>query len=405
MRAHASGQVPADRIIIRLILAIAVIATASAGTRGHPVWVAVIGMAAAVVLAAFLIGASLIEHRPQSWCARHRLPTTIIIIASASVVAAALPVPAVWVSFVGVFAAASASVTLENAALASIPLAVLAIRTWTISHSTWSVAGNVAIAIGVFTLVQMRVRQREADELAAAQRAIIESERSRTLEAQERAQLAGQLHDVLAHTLSGLIVTLQGASLAARKEGISDDLTDRISTATALAKDGLHEARRAVESLRSGEGARQVNPGGLPTEANPVSLDRWLGTTLDRLAGPGTPAVEVIGSAEAVPPQWSPLARSVLMEGLTNSLRHAAGAPIRISLESDTVQVMSIGDPTTFVDLGHPSGGHGLAGLRERVESAGGKLQSGPTSDGYLLTMCFPSTEPSMPSSEPKNPQ
>ena len=119
----------------------------------------------------------------------------------------------------------------------------------------------------------------------------------------------------------------------------------------------------------------------------PEALAPWLAKTLRQLRSGAGLDVMVSGDVEDLAPRWRDLARSVLMEGLTNSMRHAAGAPVRIVLTKDVVHVTSIGDPTRFVDRGHASGKRGLTGLAERVSAAGGTLHYGSTAAGFELSM------------------
>lgn len=372
-----TDPVTPDRLFVRSLLAAGVLISVWAALTGEPTWVDVVGGTAAVILAAALVASAGLAP-----VARHPITVTVVMLVAAVVIGVAFNSPAtVWILYLGVFAALMAPVPVPvTAALTVVPVTMLAVRSWWLSHNLWSVGINLAIAGGLVVLIGMRRRQREADELAAAQQAVIDTERARAAAAERQRELAGQLHDVLAHTLSGLIVTLQGATLAARAEGVSPELSQRLQTATTLAKDGLHEARSAVESLRS-----VSSPDPQPSEPD---LARWLAQTVARLAGDAE--IEVVGTPSAIAPAWTALARSVLMEGVTNSLRHAAGAPIRISLAPDTVAVVSLGDPAGFRDLRHPSGGHGITGLTQRARAAGAHVESGVTAEGFALTLRLP---------------
>lgn len=307
----------------------------------------------------------------------------VAVVASCAV-ALALPfASAAWVPFLAVWTVAVCGLRLvPAAALSAAPVAAIAWRSWREAGDPATVALNVAVAIAVFTISWTRTRQREARELAEAQRLVIELERARVDAHERRRETAAQLHDVLAHTLSGLMITLHGATAAARTSQGPADLLQRLDAATALARDGLVEARRAVETLHA-ETRESADPGD-------GDLAGWLDQALDRLRTGAAVDVTVAGSVAELPPQWSDLARSVLMEALTNTIRHAAGSPVRIVFTGPPhpgVSVLSVGDPERFTERHHPSGGHGLDGLAERAARLGATLHHGSSDDGFVVRL------------------
>ncbi len=116
-------------------------------------------------------------------------------------------------------------------------------------------------------------------------------------------------------------------------------------------------------------------------------MSAWLEPTLKRLGTATELQVTVAGSPDDLDAGWTAIARSVVMEGLTNSLRHAAGAPVRIEFGAEGLRMLSVGDPDGFTDREHDSGRYGLAGLAERVAAAGGRLTHGPCEEGFELIM------------------
>ena len=368
-----------DRLLIRGIVAVSVLVSAFADTGKQPIWATAIGWIATCVLVVLLLRSVLRDKNARSWSTQASALHAIATVAASVVAAFAFHGGAtVWLPYIGVAAAAMSQTTvLVSALIASPSLTALGILMWWQTHNAWAVCINVASAAAVFAFMQLRRRQREAAELAATQREIIAAERSRTALAEQQRQISAQLHDVLAHTLSGLIVTLQGATLQAERESVSAELTEKLRTATALARDGLSEAKTAVESLRDS------------ATRESVPLDHWLPKALAQLRTGAGLDVEVSGDVEVVPAIWHDDVRAVLMEGLTNSMRHAAGAPIRIEFTPQLVRVRSVGDPLTFVDRGHTSGGNGLTGLTERITAAGGSLEYGTTAQGFDLTVRF----------------
>lgn len=380
----APRTLPLDRILIRSAVAIAVIVVVVIATLARarvapdadarPVWIVVLGWVAALVV----VGLMLRE-------ASSRLPAIDPLIASIALVVASSVVGVAfddsvttWVSYIGVaVAGASRAGTRVSVLLGVVPLVALGLVGWLARHDWLAVVVNVGIGVSLLALLQLRSRQRDNEELASAQRAVIAIERDRAAAAERQRQVAEQLHDVLAHTLSGLIITLQAATLTARRQDASPDLVDRLTTATALARDGLSEARSAVESLHRG------------AAESTESLEQWMELSVARLCAAVGLELTVDGSFGSMPAQWSELTRSVIMEGLTNSMRHAVGAPVQMTVDEAGVEITSLGDRRTFIDRAHPSGGHGLDGLRRRVDSAGGVLEYGATERGYRLALRF----------------
>ncbi|MEO6956900.1 MAG: histidine kinase [Antricoccus sp.] len=317
---------------------------------------------------------------------RSQLTFNILTVFASSLMLIALPSDnLIWVPFCGAAFAAQAALDMWlRAVLLLLPLgSVIGVTTWLGSDSV-TIVLNGSICVGVFALVRVREQQRETEELARTQREVIARERARAETFAPHRTVAADLHDVLAHTLSGLIVTLQGATLAVRQQNASTDLTERLATATALARDGLREARDAVENLHPDVVARDHD------------LAAWLAQTVTRLQQVAGLRIEVRGSATDIPAEWRDMARSVLMESLTNSMKHAIGVPVivRFITGSDLgLDVLSAGDVASFTDVDHPSGGHGLGGLAARVAVRGGTFSYGRQATGFIVSMRCPIEE------------
>jgi signal transduction histidine kinase len=198
----------------------------------------------------------------------------------------------------------------------------------------------------------------------------------------ERQRLARELHDVLAHTLSGLAVQLEGARLLAGRTGADPRLAEQVTNAQRLAKEGMANAKRAVATLRG-----EALPG-------PAQLPELVERT--RLAGlPVT--LTVTGDPRPLPAESGLAVYRAVQEALTNTTKYAGrGATAAVMLTWTatelTVDVVDTGGDRMPADL--PSGGYGLAGLAERAALAGGRLDAGPTADGWrvVLTMPIPGT-------------
>jgi signal transduction histidine kinase len=215
----------------------------------------------------------------------------------------------------------------------------------------------------------------------SARRSQLDRDRARAAEleaavVEERTRLARDIHDVLAHSLTALVVQLDSAKLLAEKRPA--ELPEALDRARHLAKSGLDDARRAVEALRGDE---LPGPDALPALLGEFEATSNLPT-----------AFHVTG--EPIP--LSSEARLALFrtaqESLTNIRKHAHAREVTVSLGySDKGAELSIEDSGGGPgELAATGGGYGLTGMRERAELAGGRLEAGPTAAGYRVRLWLP---------------
>jgi signal transduction histidine kinase len=202
----------------------------------------------------------------------------------------------------------------------------------------------------------------------------------------ERARLARELHDVLAHTLSGLAVQLEGARLLAERTHADPRLAEQVGNAQRLAKEGMANAKRAVATLR---GEALPGPAQLP---DLVERTRLTGLPI---------TLQVTGNPRPLPAESGLAVYRVVQEALTNTAKYAGrGATAAVTLTwapaELTAEVVDAGGDR--VPAGLPSSGYGLAGLAERAALAGGRLDAGPTADGWRVGLTMP-LSPSTPGS------
>jgi len=204
----------------------------------------------------------------------------------------------------------------------------------------------------------------------------------------ERARIAGELHDVLAHSLSALAIQLQGARKLAGREAVSAALRGTIERSADLAKAGLADARQAVGALRGEQ---------LPT------LDQLRALVEDFRRDTGFDAtLRIDGTCRPLPAEASLALFRGAQEALTNIIRYAPGATtaVTVSYQPDRT-VLTIEDhlPETSTTRGPESradlladvgGGHGLMAMRERAQRAGGTARAGATADGWLVELEIP---------------
>lgn len=228
----------------------------------------------------------------------------------------------------------------------------------------------------------MRTSQRNA-ELVEQLRESRAAEATNAVVA-ERARIARELHDVLAHTLSSLALHLESTRALAVKRAVASDVEGRITDAVRLARAGLDEARAAVDALREQE---------LPGPERIPALVESFGAT----SGIDCRFQE-IGEPSALAPEARVALFRAAQEGLSNVAKHARPSRVDVVLtwapDAVTLRVADH-DPTRIpaaaVAAGpQSSGGHGLRGMRERAELAGGRLSAGPTDDGFSLELSLP---------------
>ncbi len=230
-----------------------------------------------------------------------------------------------------------------------------------------------------------------------ARRAEAEQER-RVAEARlaERARIAREMHDTLAHRLSLLAAT------AGALEYRPDAPPDRLSAAAALVREGvstaLEELRDVVRVLRAvPDDGPDATAGAAPDLVPQPGLAEVPRLVAEACAAGQDVTLERTGDGE--PPRAVAVAAyRVVQEGLTNARRHAPGSPVAVRLTSapDAVRVVVSDAGPRLVRSGPPGSGDGagtgLVGLRERVALLGGRLDAGPApgTPGFVLDVRLP---------------
>lgn len=204
--------------------------------------------------------------------------------------------------------------------------------------------------------------------------------------AAERSRMAREMHDVLAHTLSGLSLHLEGSRLLARNTGADPRLSETLEQASALARAGLSEARRAVRALRDDE---VPGPGLLESLVEQ-----------HRLASAGRVCFTTLGEPSALPPDAALTVYRTAQEALSNVRKHAAGADVGVELAwqpaavqltvSDTGPVRAGGGTPGQGTPQVPDAGSGLRGMAERARLAGGAVEAGPHGAGFRVRLAIP---------------
>ncbi|MET9602238.1 histidine kinase [Streptomyces sp. NPDC006459] len=236
----------------------------------------------------------------------------------------------------------------------------------------------------------------DAQQRIVEQESISEAERSRRTLLEERARIARELHDVVAHHMS--VITVQADSAPYRVPGMSEPVREEFAAIAASARESLGEMRRLLTVLR-GDGAGGAD-GADGERAPQPGIDR-LQQLVEATVRAGQP-VELslaAGAAGAAPPAVDLSAYRIVQEALANVVRHAPGAPTRVSVtvDEDEVLVLVVNGPArdAVVELESSGTGHGLVGMRERVRLTGGTLDTGPLPDGgFRVAARLPLNDP-----------
>ncbi|WP_327352943.1 sensor histidine kinase [Streptomyces sp. NBC_01304] len=219
--------------------------------------------------------------------------------------------------------------------------------------------------------LRLDAQARGAGFLLLAQERVARVAEAESAALAERARIARDIHDVLAHSLSAQTVHLEAARLLIERGGDREQILERVVAARAMAREGLAETRQALSALRG--------------DMAPVE------DYLRELAAADGAAVAVEGVRRALPAEASQTVRRVAQEALTNVRKHAPGAEVRMRLayEDDEValDIRDSGGPVGAGELGKSGCGYGLLGMRERAELLGGTLEAGPEEGGFVVRL------------------
>ncbi|MEU5790487.1 histidine kinase [Micromonospora purpureochromogenes] len=253
---------------------------------------------------------------------------------------------------------------------------------------------GLTVEVGVPLLLGLVIRTtrelgRQAEERAAAEQRRRESE-SRAARADERSAIARELHDVVAHHVASMVLRVGVARhvLTELDPRVGEVFDDVHGTGTAA----LADLRRLVAVLRDPDGVRGD---AALTAIEPAALPAALGAAVDRARQAGV-TVEAdidpaVGSLDAV--RGLAVLR-LTQEALTNVAKHvgtSARARLAVSVVDGAVHWEVRDDGRGRVPAAvPPGGGHGITGMRERVEVLGGRLEAGPSGTGWRVRTVLP---------------
>lgn len=357
-----------DHGLVLAVLATAVVLAARVSHLGGSRWPLAV-LAALVALAAVGV--------------RRRWPLVAVFLVAVAVVAESSPALVVGATLVTVYSVA-AQLGRRDTAIACLSIAVA----FLVGQAAWGYAHNglppvllavaVAGAIGLYVGVR-RASTVERERLEQAQETLV-AERTA---ADERVRIARELHDVVAHTLSLIVV---------QSEVLSTRITNKELRATAFAvaelgREAMGELHRTLDLLRGGDEPAERRP--QPTLDD---LERLVAQTRE-----GGLAIQLIvaGQPRPLPPGLEVSAFRIVQEALTNVRRHATASKVevRVRYGTDALEV-SIEDDGSGAAAAGGAEGHGVRGMRERAAMLGGALSVGPLDEGgYRVSVILPYAE------------
>ncbi|MFE6282551.1 sensor histidine kinase [Streptomyces sp. NPDC057877] len=285
------------------------------------------------------------------------------------------------------------------AALAGTALATFLMQ-GVIGGQRYSGTGTVTVALcGLAVLVGTALRGRsEARTQLVQQETITAEERARRTLLEERSRIARELHDVVAHHMS--VISIQAQVAPHLVENPSDELKENLAGIRQNAVEALTELRRVLGVLRSEipvtpddrYGLGEAGPGAAPDAPQPT-LDR-LGALIENTRATGLRIVTDIRGERGrpYPPGVELSAYRIVQEALSNVLRHAPGAAVRVEVTHyrDGLYLAVVNSRPQVPVQPSPGAGHGLLGMRERAAMLGGHVMTTRTGNGFAVTAFLP---------------
>lgn len=232
--------------------------------------------------------------------------------------------------------------------------------------------GNLLIFAVIFALGRaVSTRQHRADTLELTVRE--QEERARAATVEERARIARELHDVIAHNVSLMVLQAGAARQVLERE--PGRVREPLLSIEESGRQAIAEMRRLLGILRENGGPLSLSP--QPSLAQ-------LGELAESAERSGLKVdVRVQGDPDRLPPGLGLTAYRIVQEALTNAVKHARAAHVTVEVRHrDRELELDVTDDGRAAAADAPGIGHGLIGMRERVAVYGGLLDAGPRPEG-----------------------
>jgi signal transduction histidine kinase len=270
----------------------------------------------------------------------------------------------------------SLSALVPTAAIAAALSAATADATGRDASALFGATVAALLTVGVWALgayVQTRRRYTRALEERAAHAEREHEQLARIAIHEERASIARELHDIVAHSVSVMLVGVRGARDVLRTSpDVADDTLARVETS---AEQSLAELRRILALLRAPERGAESRP-----QPSLAELDELVAGYRDA----GLPVrLEVIGERQPLPGGVELSVYRIVQEALTNVLKHSRPTRVAVTLAFRGSRLeVEVVDDGTRVEHDGAATGHGIVGMRERVALLGGELETGRRAGG-----------------------
>jgi signal transduction histidine kinase len=247
-------------------------------------------------------------------------------------------------------------------------------------------ATATVITVALTVAIDAAKGRRGARQQLAVEAAHVEREQAHRAVLEERARIARELHDVVAHHMS--LIAVQAETARYRINEVPEGVNAEFGAISDAARDALSEMRRLLGVLRNDEAAARA----------PQPQIEQISELIDTARNAGVPVeYSLDGAVDAIPPAVGVCAYRIVQEALSNATRHAPGASVSVQIhrDRDEVRLTITNGPGRSVALlsEDPGPGHGLTGMRERAVLLGGALTAEPLrAGGFSVTAVLPLT-------------
>jgi signal transduction histidine kinase len=253
----------------------------------------------------------------------------------------------------------------------------LVVSNYLIFGMAWILGDNIRTRRAYTANLEERAEQLERDHETNSRRAA----------AEERGRIAREMHDIVAHSVSVMVVQAGAARRVLEAKASPESATDALRQIEDTGRSALTDMRRMLGILRRPDEAADLSP--------QPSITR-LESLIAQASDAGVPVeCEVLGDLRPLPSAMDLSAYRIVQEALTNTIKHAGPARARVVVryETDRIEIEVVDDGRGAArDLQNGRGrGHGLVGMKERAALYGGEVKAGPRpGGGYSVRATFP---------------
>ena len=298
--------------------------------------------------------------------------------------------PVLFFGVLGAFAAAGVVNDVRPAAAAyAVGATVVGVATMVADGAHW--VGDFVLTLAFCTVMWcagVLVRQRTHDARRLSNELVRAEEQHQAMVQEERHRIARELHDVISHGLTAVVLQVSAARASLSDGKPTSEVDARLAAVEGATREALDELRVMLGVLRAAELDDHAGPlPGLEDLADLFAKASGWGLTIDST---GTTSIDV-------PPALGLALYRITQEALTNAAKHAPGSRVIVTLrrlerEVELEVVSTGGDPGRRPAV--PGAGRGLVGVSERVRVHGGTLEHGTSAEGYRLLVRLPLEQP-----------